>query len=65
MKTYEIAGSLLSQYLDALSATADAQTLTSYELIALERNDHLKSRLTISRERLAELSRERIPAGRL
>lgn len=65
MDTYEIAGGLLSRYLDELSATRDELSLTSYELIALERQCALKPRLSINRERLSELSRERIPAGRL
>lgn len=65
MNTYELAGALLNRYIDELSATADARALTTFELISLERERQLRPRITISRERLAEESARRIPAGRL
>lgn len=65
MGTYELAGALLDKYLDAYQATTDDRKLTSYELISLERERQLRPRITISRERLEQESRGRIPAGRL
>lgn len=65
MDTYEIAGALLSMYIDELSATADDRAQTTFELISLERERQLRPHLTVSRERLADESRRRIPAGRL
>lgn len=62
---YNVAGALLTTYIDELSAPADENRLTTYELISLERERQLTPRLSISREQLAKESARRIPAGRL
>lgn len=65
MNTYELAGILLNQYIEELSAVSDARRIETFELVSLERERQLRPQLSVTRERLEQESIRRIPAGRL